>query len=89
MNCREEPELRFPEFSEPLKRNKLEDICNIQDGTHSTPNYTDEGIPFFSVETITSNAEPKFISVEEHEKLIKRCQPKKRRYFINKDRNFS
>ena len=53
---------------------KLEDICNIQDGTHSTPIYTDEGIPFFSVETITSNAEPKFISVEEHKKLIKRSK---------------
>ena len=76
-NNQDEPQLRFPEFNEPWKRSKLEDICNIQDGTHSTPNYTDEGIPFFSVETITSNADPKFISAKEHEKLIKRCQPKK------------
>ena len=74
---RDEPELRFPEFSEPWKRSKLKDICNIQDGTHSTPKYTEEGIPFFSVDTIINNIPPKFISKEEHEKLIKRCFPKK------------
>jgi hypothetical protein len=35
-----------------------------------------EGVPFYSVETITSDVPPKFISPEEHQKLIKRCEPK-------------
>ena len=35
-----------------------------------------EGIPFYSVETITSDVPPKFITLEEHQKLIKRCKPK-------------
>ena len=66
--------LRF-DYSDEWKICKLKDICNIQDGTHSTPNYVDEGVPFYSVETITNNVPPKFISKDEHEKLIKRCKP--------------
>ena len=50
----------------------------ITDGTHTTPNYTDSGIPFLRVTDITqSNASKKFISEEEHIKLIKRCHPEK------------
>ena len=50
----------------------------ITDGTHTTPNYTDSGIPFLRVTDITkSNASKKFISEEEHMKLIKRCHPQK------------
>lgn len=70
------PKLRFSGFDDEWKKCKLKEISNIQDGTHATPNYTDEGIPFYSVETITSDAPPKFISNEEHQKLIKRCEPK-------------
>ena len=51
-------------------------ISTVQDGTHSTPHYVEEGIPFFSVETITSDVPPKYISQEEHDNLIKRCKPK-------------
>ena len=50
----------------------------ITDGTHTTPNYTDSGIPFLRVTDITkSNTSKKFISEEEHTKLIKRCHPEK------------
>ena len=52
--------------------------ARITDGTHITPNYTDSGIPFLRVTDITgSNSSKKFISEEEHKKLIKRCQPQK------------
>lgn len=70
----QEDKLRF-DYSDEWKICKLKDICNIQDGTHSTPSYVDEGVPFYSVETITNNVPPKFISKDEHEKLIKRCKP--------------
>ncbi|MCI7290750.1 MAG: restriction endonuclease subunit S [Methanobrevibacter woesei] len=49
----------------------------MNDGTHKTPDYVNNGIPFFSVENITNSTPPKKISIEEHNKLIKRCHPKK------------
>ena len=70
------PKLRFSGFNDEWKKCRLKDICIIQDGTHSTPTYIDEGVPFYSVETITSAVPPKFISQEEHKQLIKRCEPK-------------
>ena len=69
------PKLRFNGFDDEWTLSKLKEICMVQDGTHSTPNYTEQGIPFYSVENITNNVPPKFISKEEHEKLIKRCKP--------------
>ncbi|MBS7787969.1 N-6 DNA methylase [Flavobacterium sp. CYK-55] len=48
----------------------------ITDGTHKTPKYTESGIPFLRVTDLTlSNDSKKFISVEEHHELIKRCNP--------------
>lgn len=49
----------------------LGDIANIKDGTHQTPKYVNNGIPFYSVENITNNdfKNTKFISLEEHKRL--------------------
>ena len=71
------PKLRFREFDGEWESCKLHELCKVQDGTHSTPNYVEEGIPFFSVDTIINNVNPKYISKKDHEKLIKRCEPKK------------
>lgn len=58
----------------------------IIDGTHSTPNYVSEGIPFLRVTDITvSNGTNQSInmdtvaniSFDEHQELIKRCYPQK------------
>lgn len=48
-------------------------ICKVRDGTHQTPKYTTEGMPFYSVETITKNdfVNVKYISVAEHKQLTK------------------
>lgn len=59
---------------------KLEDICiKITDGTHSTPKYTTDGIPFISVKDVSSGYisfdDTKFISEEEHKQLYSRCNP--------------
>ena len=51
------PRLRFPEFKNDgeWKESLLSEISPvIFDGTHQTPTYTEEGIPFFSVENIIS-----------------------------------
>ncbi len=51
----------------------------VVDGTHATPKYVENGVPFYSVETITSNdfKNVKFISHEEHLRLSKRCKVEK------------
>ncbi|MCT7993654.1 restriction endonuclease subunit S [Laspinema olomoucense] len=50
----------FPDW----KTKKLGSITKIYDGTHQTPNYVEKGIPFYSVESLTSNdfTNTKFIS---------------------------
>ena len=53
----------------------------ITDGTHKTPMYVPDGVPFLSVKDITSGkisfSSAKYITHEEHEELIKRARPEK------------
>ena len=53
----------------------------ISDGTHKTPNYVTSGIPFLSVQNISSGKltmdKIKYITEEEHNVLIKRVKPTK------------
>lgn len=68
---------------------KLEDVClKITDGTHSTPKYTNSGIPFISVKDVSSGyisfENTKYISEEEHRTLYARCNPKKGDLLITK-----
>lgn len=57
----------------------LGEICFITDGTHKTPNYIETGVPFLSVKNISKGffdlSDVKYISLEEHNKLIKRAKP--------------
>ena len=54
-------------------------LCNLTDGTHHTPSYVDQGVKFISVTNVTENQidflNTKYISQEEHLKLLKRCNP--------------
>jgi len=58
------PKLRFPEFEGKWEFKRLGDVAEIYDGTHQTPKYVKSGIPFYSVEQVTSNDfnNTKFIS---------------------------
>ena len=53
----------------------------LTDGTHSTPKYTDTGVPFISVKDVSSGVlsfdSAKHISESEHRELYKRCDPKR------------
>lgn len=63
------PPLRFPEFRDAgeWEVKQLKHISPaIFDGTHQTPNYTEKGVPFFSVENIVSGNENKYISREDY-----------------------
>ena len=57
----------------------------ITDGTHHTPNYIEDGIPFLSIKDISSGridfSDVKFISDAEHQELYKRA-PIKRGDFL-------
>src|SRR5690606_324745 len=73
-----EQELRFKNehgkhFS-AWQTKKLKDVAKIFDGTHQTPKYVDNGVPFYSVENVTANNfnDTKFISEEAFQKENKR-----------------
>ncbi len=65
----------FPKW----EKKKLGEVCNIFDGTHQTPDYKEQGIPFYSVEHVTSNnfSETKYISTDIFEKENKRVKLEK------------
>lgn len=52
-----------------LQKVKLSDVCKVYDGTHQTPNYTETGVKFASVENIQCPySTQKHISVEDYQK---------------------
>ena len=54
-------------------------LIKLTDGTHSTPKYTESGVPFISVKDISSGkldfSNCKHISETEHNALYERCNP--------------
>ena len=54
-------------------------LYKLTDGAHSTPKYTDYGIPFISVKDLSSGnldfSSCRFITKEEHKVLYNRCNP--------------
>ncbi|HBE9333764.1 TPA: restriction endonuclease subunit S [Clostridioides difficile] len=59
------PEIRFKGFTEPWQESELKEVCDVYDGTHQTPNYTDSGVMFLSVENIKTLKSNKYISEED------------------------
>lgn len=58
----------------------LRELCSrIVDGTHHTPRYVPDGVPFYSVENISSDdfENVKYISRSEHDLLSRRCKPER------------
>jgi type I restriction enzyme S subunit len=69
---------------------RLDDLAHkITDGTHKTPSYTTQGIPFLRVTDIKGGdinfSNIKFISENEHLELIKRCKPEKGDVLLSKN----
>lgn len=74
------PKLRFPEFQNApeWEASQLKDISSaVFDGTHQTPTYTSEGVPFYSVENIVSGAKNKFISHDDYIIATNKNKPEK------------
>lgn len=76
-------------FGDPLANvrgwevKKLKDCCiQITDGTHHSPPSQSEGIPYITAKHISENvvdfhSDPTYVSLDDHEKIYKRCPPKK------------
>lgn len=64
---------RLPGFTGEWRASNLGELCIIKDGTHQTPRYVENGIPFFSVENVTNNnfKRVKYITSEDHNILTK------------------
>ena len=63
-------------FSGEWKVLPLGSLTKIYDGTHTTPNYQESGVPFYSVEHLTSNkfSRTKYISEDVYENENKRVK---------------
>lgn len=68
------PQLRFPQFKDNWQQMPLNSVAKIYDGTHQTPTYVKDGVPFYSVEQVTANNfdDTKFISEEVYAREQKR-----------------
>lgn len=66
----------FTQKGEGWVEKKLEDICEVKDGTHDSPKYVESGIPFITQKNIRENGlifdNIKFISSSDHEKFYAR-----------------
>ena len=78
------------EFSKSDKEEfTLENLCQVTDGAHKTPTYTESGVPFLRVTDIQNDQVDidscKRISREEHSDLCKRCYPEKGDILLSKN----
>ncbi len=73
----DEVPFEIPESWEWVRLGTLMSV--ISDGTHKTPNYVDDGVPFLSVQNISKGyfdlTKLKYITEEEHQTLIQRIKP--------------
>ncbi|KZX38232.1 restriction endonuclease subunit S [Wohlfahrtiimonas chitiniclastica] len=66
------PKLRFAGFAGYLDSSSLKEVALVKDGTHQTPEYTESGVKFLSVENIEKLASSnKFISEIDFENNFK------------------
>lgn len=73
------PRIRFSDFTEEWRQVQLKDTALIYDGTHQTPTYVENGVPFYSVEQVTANDfnKTKYVSESVYEAEKKRVVMKK------------
>lgn len=64
------------EIPEDWEVRNIGSFANVFDGTHQTPNYVETGVPFYSVENVSSNdfQHTKFITQQEHNFLTRKVK---------------
>lgn len=77
-NGQQNPEVRFPGFTEAWEQRKLEDICDVRDGTHSSPKYFDNGFPLVTSKNLRDGvidlSDVQLISKEDYLEINKRSK---------------
>ena len=72
------PELRFFGFTNDWEQRKLEDICDVRDGTHSSPKYFDNGFPLVTSKNLRDGvidlSDVQLISKEDYLEINKRSK---------------
>lgn len=72
------PTMRFRGFTDDWKQRKLNDIADVRDGTHNSPQYQDEGHPFITSKNVKDGfinyAEVEYISDEDFNEINKRSK---------------
>ena len=63
-NGNDVPEIRFKGFTDAWEQRRLNEVVNVYDGVHQTPDYKDSGVMFLSVENISTLKSEKYISEE-------------------------
>lgn len=70
--------MRFRGFTDDWKQRKLNDIADVRDGTHNSPQYQDEGHPFITSKNVKDGfinyAEVEYISDEDFNEINKRSK---------------
>lgn len=78
-------------FSNKWKEVKLAEVTTkIVDGVHKRPNYASSGIPFITVENLTSSegidfSNTRYVTEEDHREFKKRANPEKGDVLVSKD----
>ena len=82
----EEKPFEIPEGWEWVRLGEI--VYKLTDGTHKTPEYVSDGIPFLSVKDLSSGkidfSHVKHISQKSHDELYKRCNPQRDDILITK-----
>ncbi|WP_370850064.1 restriction endonuclease subunit S [Megasphaera sp.] len=78
MKQRKKPALRFKGFVNDWEQRKLNDIADVRDGTHNSPQYQDKGHPFITSKNVKDGfinyAEVEYISDEDFNEINKRSK---------------
>lgn len=72
------PTIRFRDFTDDWEQRKLNDIADVRDGTHNSPQYQDKGHPFITSKNVKDGfinyAEVEYISDEDFNEINKRSK---------------
>lgn len=72
------PEIRFKGFSGEWEEKRLEDICDVRDGTHSSPQYHQNGFPLVTSKNVKNGYinydDVQFISKNDFDEINKRSK---------------
>lgn len=72
------PKLRFPGFTEDWEQRKLGDIADVRDGTHDSPKFYNEGIPFITSKNLKNGeidfSDCSFIKPDVYEDINRRSK---------------